>query len=194
MIRYPASLSLTAYSYFFATIFMVLTGVLVTDGLHEWALTKTEIIAVLYAVSISCALLRRLHHLHGNDAKIWNLTWLSNQISCLYLQGIVASCLSYSIMTWANKILGPSLVALYNPLQPAFSAILSTIFLGDPVYLGRFDSNTAISNLPKCAVQTSLCYFKILACMIFLLLHDTLSNDPIIEQYRQVTFLENFWH
>jgi len=99
MIRYPASLSLTAYSYFFATIFMVLTGVLVTDGLHEWALTKTEIIAVLYA-------------------------------------GIVASCLSYSIMTWANKILGPSLVALYNPLQPAFSTILSTIFLGDPVYLG----------------------------------------------------------
>ncbi|XP_039830603.1 WAT1-related protein At5g45370-like isoform X1 [Panicum virgatum] len=99
MIRYPASLSLTAYSYFFATIFMVLTGVLVTDGLHEWALTKTEIIAVLYA-------------------------------------GIVASCLSYSIMTWANKILGPSLAALYNPLQPAFSAIISTIFLGDPVYLG----------------------------------------------------------
>jgi len=103
MIRYPASLSLTAYSYFFATIFMVLTGVLVTNGLHEWALTKTEIIAVLYA-------------------------------------GIVASCLSYTVMTWANKILGPSLVALYNPLQPACSTILSTIFLGTPVYVGRFDS------------------------------------------------------
>ncbi|KAG2551536.1 hypothetical protein PVAP13_9KG402600 [Panicum virgatum] len=103
MIRYPASLSLTAYSYFFATIFMVLTGVLVTNGLHEWALTKTEIIAVLYA-------------------------------------GIVASCLSYTVMTWANKILGPSLVALYNPLQPACSTILSTIFLGAPVYVGRFDS------------------------------------------------------
>jgi drug/metabolite transporter (DMT)-like permease len=99
MIRYPASLSLTAYSYFFATIFMVLTGVLVTNGLHEWALTKTEIVAVLYA-------------------------------------GIVASCLSYAIMTWANKILGPSLVALYNPLQPACSTILSTIFLGAPVYVG----------------------------------------------------------
>ncbi|CAN6289254.1 unnamed protein product [Urochloa humidicola] len=99
MIRYPASLSLTAYSYFFATIFMVFTGVLATNGLHEWALTKTEIIAVLYA-------------------------------------GIVASCMSYAVMTWANKILGPSLVALYNPLQPACSTILSTIFLGDPVYVG----------------------------------------------------------
>ncbi|WVZ57155.1 hypothetical protein U9M48_007576 [Paspalum notatum var. saurae] len=51
--KYPASLSLTAYSYFFAAIFMVFTGVIATDGLHEWALTKTEIIAVLYAVSIS---------------------------------------------------------------------------------------------------------------------------------------------
>ncbi|KAF8698637.1 hypothetical protein HU200_034884 [Digitaria exilis] len=96
--RYPASLSLTAYSYFFATVFMVLTGVFATNGLHEWALTKTEMIAVLYG-------------------------------------GIVASCMSYAVMTWANKILGPSVVALYNPLQPAFSTILSTIFLGAPVYI-----------------------------------------------------------
>jgi len=107
MIKYPASLSVTAYSYFFATTFMVLTGVIATSGLHEWALTKAEVIAVLYA-------------------------------------GIVASCLSYSIMTWANKVLGPSLVALYNPLQPAFSTALSTVFLGDPVYLGSVIGGVSI--------------------------------------------------
>jgi len=51
LIKYPASLSLTAYSYSFATLFMVVTGVFATNGLHEWALTTTEIIAVVYAVS-----------------------------------------------------------------------------------------------------------------------------------------------
>jgi hypothetical protein len=56
LIKYPASLSLTAYSYSFATLFMVLTGALATNGLHEWALTTTEIIAVLYAVSINWTL------------------------------------------------------------------------------------------------------------------------------------------
>jgi hypothetical protein len=31
---------------------MLLTGALATNGLHEWAMTKTEILAVLYAVSL----------------------------------------------------------------------------------------------------------------------------------------------
>ncbi|KAL6593729.1 hypothetical protein ACP70R_048630 [Stipagrostis hirtigluma subsp. patula] len=99
VIKYPASLSLTAYSYFFATIYMVLTGLLTTNGLHDWALTTTEIIAILYA-------------------------------------GIIASCLSYAIITWATRIIGPCLVALYYPLQPACSTFLSTIFLGSPIYIG----------------------------------------------------------
>ncbi|KAJ4774981.1 WAT1-related protein [Rhynchospora pubera] len=55
LLKYPASLSLTAYSYFFATLFMVVTSIFATSGLHEWILTPPEIIAIIYAgVVASC--------------------------------------------------------------------------------------------------------------------------------------------
>lgn len=99
LVKYPATISLTAYSYSFGTLLMFFLGLSTSSDYADWMLTKSDLIAVLYA-------------------------------------GILSSALNYGIMTWSNKIIGPALVALYTPLQPAMSAFLSTIFLADSIFLG----------------------------------------------------------
>jgi VIT1/CCC1 family predicted Fe2+/Mn2+ transporter len=49
--KYPANLSVTAYSYFFGALLMVTTSYFVTDETTDWRLTQSETFAVLYAVS-----------------------------------------------------------------------------------------------------------------------------------------------
>lgn len=50
--KYPANLSVTAYSYLFGVLFMVATAVLTNNELTNWSLTRSDVWAVLYAVSI----------------------------------------------------------------------------------------------------------------------------------------------
>lgn len=49
---YPASLSMTAYSYAFGASFMVMTGFFFANDPADWSLTRGETFAVFYAVSV----------------------------------------------------------------------------------------------------------------------------------------------
>ncbi|KAH1224201.1 WAT1-related protein [Glycine max] len=97
--KYPANLSVTAYSFFFGVVLTLIVSLFMVNESTNWILKQSEILAVVYA-------------------------------------GSITSALNYGLLIWSNKILGPTLVALYYPLQPAFSVILSQIFLGTPIYLG----------------------------------------------------------
>ncbi|KAI3909121.1 hypothetical protein MKW92_031681 [Papaver armeniacum] len=98
LLKYPASLSMTAYSQFFGTMLMVIAGISATDG--------------------------------NTVIGLWrNLSYLQ----------------FYTRHDMVEQDFGTgTLVALYMPLQPFASAVLSKIFLGNAIYLGSIVGGSLI--------------------------------------------------
>ncbi|MCO5547619.1 hypothetical protein L7F22_001070 [Adiantum nelumboides] len=53
---YPASISVTAYSYFFGAVFIILSGLLSQSDWNDWILTKSELLAVFFSGILASAL------------------------------------------------------------------------------------------------------------------------------------------
>ncbi|OIV92911.1 hypothetical protein TanjilG_00088 [Lupinus angustifolius] len=90
--------------------------------------------ATAYSYFFGAILMATVSLFAANELNDWILT--PTEVLAVFYSGTIASAVNYGLMTWCNRILGPSLVALYMPLQPGFASLLSQIFLGNPIYLG----------------------------------------------------------
>eukprot|EP00850_Spirogloea_muscicola_P012147 SM000077S21621 [mRNA] locus=s77:523129:525932:- [translate_table: standard] len=87
-----------------------------------------------YSYSFGALLVALVGIVATRDLSKWVLT-VPELLAASYA-GLVASALTYGLLSWANKLVGPALVALYMPIQPLSSALLALVFLGSPLYLG----------------------------------------------------------
>jgi drug/metabolite transporter (DMT)-like permease len=75
---------------------------------------------------------------NGVTSGVTNHPWVltNSELVGVVYGGVVASGFNYSAMTWVNLKVGPGVVSMFLPLQPAFGALLSWLVLGESVFWG----------------------------------------------------------
>jgi len=66
---------------------------------------------------------------YAGDPEVWRLTRSASLWSLVYAV-VFATCITYTLMTWANKYTHSSTVGVYQVLAPLLTAIASTLFFG----------------------------------------------------------------
>ena len=124
------------FYYFFGTLQCAILTLALERDPKAWILTShIELTSVLYSVrrvetGKSTYLLAIYAQLDSNYESAYNL--ISN-----ILQAVFGSAVTYSVLTWCIDKKGPVFVVMFKPLGIAIAAFMSTIFLGDTLYIGR---------------------------------------------------------
>ncbi|KAK6782818.1 hypothetical protein RDI58_020614 [Solanum bulbocastanum] len=139
--KYPANLSLTAYSYLFGVVLMIGTSFFVTNGSTDWYLTQSELVAVCYAGIVASALNYGL------------MTWC-NKSSVISLHSKIISALcDCSILGGLLIIAGLYLVtwASYREKQAAMGTITHDPRITDPLIPYHIEHIFSVpsSSMPK---------------------------------------------
>ena len=133
--KYPASLSVTAYSYFFGALFMVVTAFVMTNESTDWSLTKSELFAVCYAVSFSLML--------NEGFRMIIMFLLGEELPSHLIWGNSQYCDGQSQLTkeiWANMKCGTVLIFKFCPtalIANKLSHDIELSFMGTQILISK---------------------------------------------------------
>lgn len=125
---YPCPYSATALVCSMASLQSFLLAIIMQRDMAQWRLGfNFRLLAVSYAV------MKVL-----NPIPLATSETLKNNMRILYLQGILGSSLTFTLLAWCIRKKGPLYASVFNPLNLIVVAILSTVLLNEKLHLGRY--------------------------------------------------------